>query len=383
MRTNYRAVYVAFDPHPSYKGASTHIYHVCKVLAADHGPMLLLTLKSNLDPIQSEDIHQVCFESDETNVLKRAIAFTQWVYHLLQNQHNLVIGHFRDVWGGLAILRFPHIQSIFEVNGLPSIEMPFRFPAMAETTIEKLASMERYCLEQASNIITPSFTTKACLKQRGCPENKIEVIPNGATIPNARLRPNDLPEKYMVYMGALQPWQGVDVLLKTLRYLEDVDVPLVICSSYTQHHSKLYMKFAEKLGVENRIIWKYQLDKDSLNGILQHALFSVAPLTACSRNIAQGCSPLKILESMACGTPVISTTLPAVEEIIENQVDGMLCRADRPAELARTIRLAVDYPEHTKKLGEQARKKILANFTWKHAQQSLREVYNRVLTFSY
>ena len=384
MRNNYRSVYVAFDPHPSYKGASTHIHHMCEVLAGAHPTLLLLTLKSNQPPIWTEHIHQYCFESDEENILKRATAFMHWVKEILDQQYNLVVGHFRDVWGGMGVLEFPHMRTVFEVNGLPSIELPYRYPYIAGETLHKIMHMEERCLNKATTVITPSYTTKRCLMLRGVEEEKITVIPNGADVPEAVLpHPTDLPDKYMVYMGALQPWQGVDVLLRALRYLQDLPVPLVICSSYTQHHAKPYIKFAEKIGVADKVIWRYQLDKAALNSVLAYALFSVAPLTECSRNLEQGCSPLKILESMACGTPVIASQIPVVEEIISHDEDGILCRADRPAELARTIRIAIDYPERTRQLGERARRKIQQQFTWSDAHRVLQQVYDKVLIFSF
>lgn len=383
MRNDYRYVYIAFDPHPSYKGASTHIHHMCDVLASVHLPLLLLTLKSNLPPVWTEHIHQYCFEVEEENMLKRATAFMHWVKEILDQQYNLTICHFRDIWGGMAVLEFPHLRTVFEVNGFPSIELPYRYPDLAGETLQKIVRMEQRCLDKATVLITPSHTTKLCLLKRGMRDEKITVIPNGAKIPEALPRMKDLPQKYMVYVGALQPWQGVDVLLRALRYLQDLPVPLVICSSYTEHHAKPYVRFAEKIGVSDKVIWKYQLDKATLNSVLMHALFSIAPLTECSRNIEQGCSPLKILESMACGTPVIASQLPAVEEIIENHEDGILCRPDRPAELARTIRIAIDYPERTRQLGEQARRKIRQQFTWSRAHHALQQVYDKVLIFSF
>ncbi|MBL7856325.1 MAG: glycosyltransferase family 4 protein [Cyclobacteriaceae bacterium] len=383
MKTDYRSVYVAFDPHPSYKGASTHIHHFCEVLAKAHPPLLLLTLKSEQQPHWSESMHQYCFESDELNILKRAENFRQWVTEILQVQYNLMIGHFRDIWGGMAVLRFPHIRTIFEVNGLSSIELPYRFPFIAADTLKKIERMEGHCLQHSSTVITPSITTQQCLISRGCPEDKVMVIPNGAIVPPPLLRMENLPEKYMVYVGALQTWQGVDILLKALRYLQDLDVMLVICSSYSAHQTKPYRKFTESLLVADSVVWMYQLGKDDLARVLQHALFSVAPLTECSRNVEQGCSPLKILESMACGTPVIASRLPAVEEIIGHEQDGILCRAGRPAELARTIRVAIDYPEHTAGLGAQAQQKIQEHFTWEKAQQRLQQVYDSIFTFSF
>lgn len=356
---------------------------MCEVLAKVHPPLLLLTLKGSEPPLHTELIQQVVFESDEQNILKRASDFMHWVKEVLDQQYNLVIGHFRDIWGGMAILEFPHIRSVFEVNGLPSIELPYRFPFIAGETLEKVKRIERHCLQKAVAVITPSNITKRCLLAVGCAGQKVTVIHNGALVPSQLPRLPNLPENYFIYVGALQPWQGFDILLKSLRYIQDLPVSLVVCSSYAEHQTRLYRKFSERLEVSDRVFWLYQLDKFSLNSVMQHALFSVAPLTECSRNIEQGCSPLKILESMACSTPVIASELPVVQEIIEHDVDGMLFRAGRPAELARAIRIAVDYPERTAQIGKRAKMKIQQQFTWYQSQQALQGVYNRISAFSF
>jgi len=382
--TSFRSVYVAFDQHPSYKGASTHIHQMCRVLSECCGPTLLLTVKSEEAEIQTDTICQHTFNSDEPNLLKRAKEFSTWVDSQLSLQYNLQIGHFRDVWGGMAILNHPHVTPIFEANGFPSIELPMRYPQMGESTLQKLIGLENYCLRQALQIITPSHSIRQHMVQRGIDSKKIQVLPNGADIPGEVSPHPDLPSQYITYLGAFQPWQGVDVLLRAMRYLEDKkNLTLVLCSSHTEHQVKPFRKFAEKLGIQNQLMWKYQLPKPELQQILKHAALSVAPLTECSRNIEQGCSPLKIFESMACGVPVVASDLPVVREIISPNVNGMLVRAGRPAELARAIRIALDFPEFRNRLGEQARQTILDRFTWTRIQEELRYTYDNIFSYSY
>jgi glycosyltransferase involved in cell wall biosynthesis len=377
-------VYVAFDQHPSYKGASTHIHHMCKVLSECFGPTLLLTVTSDQSPIRTEAIHQLTFDSDEPNLLKRANEFTGWVHDQLNQHYNLLVGHFRDVWGGMAILNHPHITPLYEANGFPSIELPMRYPQLHTDTIQKLIDLENYCLYRAQQIITPSRTIQQHIISRGIASEKIQVLPNGADIPAVAEPHDDLPAKYIVYAGAFQAWQGVDVLLKAMRYLEDKkNLPLVLCSSHTENHIRHFKKFAEKLGIQNQVIWKYQLAKPELQQILQHALVSVAPLIECSRNIEQGCSPLKIFESMACGVPVIASDLPVVREIISANQNGILVRAGRPAELARAIRITIDFPEFRTRLGNNARQTIQNQFTWQSIEHKLHSIYSNIFSYAY
>jgi glycosyltransferase involved in cell wall biosynthesis len=210
----------------------------------------------------------------------------------------------------------------------------------------------------------------------GVSTNKITVIANGADIPEPAPRPPAAPSRYIIYFGALQRWQGIDVLLRAMARLADLDdLCLVICASTRARHAKPYRKLAEKLGVAESVLWLFELDESELAPWRANALISIAPLTECSRNLDQGCSPLKILESMASGVPVIASDLPSVREIITDRVEGRLVRADRPSELAMAIRVLLEYPEHIAQLGENARLRVEREFTWDRAGRELAALY--------
>jgi glycosyltransferase involved in cell wall biosynthesis len=263
---------------------------------------------------------------------------------------------------------------------LTSIELPFAYQNVSPQTIKKLSAQEKFCMENCDHIVTPSQVIREKILSCGIDENKITVIPNGAVIPEKSSKPAEAPARYIIYFGAVQAWQGVDVLLKAFARLADLsDLYLVICSSNHSRRSKLLQKLAKKLGVEERIIWHYGLNETELTPWLQHAEISIAPLTECSRNIEQGCSPLKILESMAAGVPIIASDLPAVREIMKDRLHGRLINPDRPGELARTIRVLLQYPAVLKKMGNTGQQEIRQSFLWEKSLNQLRGVYQDML----
>ena len=218
----------------------------------------------------------------------------------------------------------------------------------------------------------------------GVDESKIRVISNGATIPKAMRKLAGLPDQYIIYFGALQPWQGVDILLKAMQYLQDKpEIKLVICSSHKARLSKPYQKLATRLGIEQQVIWRHKLKKQTLYSILGHAKASIVPLTECNRNLKQGCSPLKIFESMACKVPLIASDIPVVREILEQNRDARLVRPDRPAELARAIRLFIDYPRMGESLAENAFEKLSQNYTWANIDAQLSDFYDKLVESIY
>ncbi|MDN5203664.1 glycosyltransferase [Fulvivirgaceae bacterium BMA10] len=382
MRSNYRSVYIAFDQFPSFKGAATHITQMVSQLQTDFPDTLLLTLPGKtIESVQGSYDH-FPIKVEETNFLKRASLFSHEVNNILSNQYNMIFGHFRDIWGGMAVLNHKHIIPVFEVNGLPSIELPYRYPSISRDTLKKVEALEQTCLLKSELIICPSQTIRKYLEQRGVQAEKIEVVTNGADIPIKNPQAENLPENYMIYFGALQPWQGVDVLIKSLTYLRDKeDFYLVICSSHKEKFARPLKKLAEKLDVSSRIIWKDQLEKNELNVMIQHARFSVAPLIECSRNLKQGCSPLKIFESLANGTPVIASDLPVVREIVVSDVEAKLFRAGRPADLAKCIRILLDNPDFLETLSTNGIEKIRVQFTWEKIRQRMSGIYEKLLVY--
>lgn len=388
LQKSHKALYGAFDIYPSAKGAATHIYHNAQTLFDWKGGGWLSVVGSEkLLPYQQEgNIEITRFSEQIPNYLIRAQAYSQYLHDLLATQPDLEICHFRDHWSGIPVLTHRKRQqkkykTVYEINGLPSIELPYRYPSLSERTLNKMKSLEQLCYQQADYIITPSEVIKNNLVNLGLAPGKITVITNGADVPKTFEKPAEAPSgRYVIYFGALQPWQGFDVLLRAMGYLADYDdLKLVICASTKQKKTRMYHKIIEKAGLTNRVIWQYQLPKKELYNWINGAVFSLAPLKECSRNLEQGCCPLKILESMAIGTPVVASDLPVVREIIANKNLGKLVRADRPAELARAMRIMLDYPEIGQQMSIAGRTHIENNFTWQQKRQELKDFYHKIM----
>lgn len=316
------------------------------------------------------------FTEDVPNFLDRALRFGAWLGRHVERLHP-EIAHFRDPWSGAPIALRPHTYAtVYEVNGLPSIELPSLFPDLGPRTLEKIRRLELDCCAEADLIVTPSHTTAALLERLGVEAAKIAVIPNGADLDAPAPRPGDAPSRYLLYFGAAQSWQGVDTLLRAFARLADFeDLGLVLCASRDSSAWRAYARLAERLGVSDRIVWKYELEEPELARWRQHALVSLAPLTDCERNVTQGCAPLKILESMASGTAVVASDVPPVRELIRDRENGWLVHPERPAELARAIRILLEHPRKARELGEHARRTIEERFTWERSTEALRRAY--------
>jgi len=378
------ALYAAFDLFPSPKGAATHIQEMAAALFEHSCGGMLCVLGDDRLPARIDEGKVVISRWQEQipNFLDRALAFGDHLGSLIEeNGASLRLVHYRDPWCGRAVLqskgRF-RFKTIYEVNGMPSIELRDRY-SLPKDTIKKLFELEQRCLDEADLIITPAAAVRSYLLSRRTPAQKVIVLSNGAEIPSLVSKPPGLPNRYGVYFGALQQWQGVDNLLRAYSMLSDLsEFSLVICSASHRRVAKKYVKLAEKLGIVNRVEWRFGLPRPALHAIVQHAAVSFAPLADCRRNSVQGCCPLKILESFACGVPVIASRLPAVEELVDDNCDGVLIRPDRPAELARAVRMVLEDPARLKTMGAVGKRKIETHYRWEPIRRKLIDIY-RVL----
>ncbi len=382
-----RALYAAFDRFPSSKGAAVHIGHAAATLFERFGPGLLHVLGGpGLPAYQVEsladghEVQVVRFHAPVPNLLERAVAYGDHLARVAAPlAGGLAVVHGRDPWSVAPLLDLaPRPAVVYEVNGLPSVELAETHPSLPARTIERLAALERRCLAAADLVVTPSAVLAGHLPARGASPQRIHVVPNGADLPAVPPpRPPDAPDRYLVYVGALQPWQGLPTALRAFARLRDLDdLALVVCASVPAKRARGLRRLARRLDVDERIRWHHQLPHGEVAAWLAHAEVSLAPLTDCARNVDQGCCPLKVLESMAAGTPIVASDLPVVRELLTDGEHARLVAPDRPAELARAVRVLLEYPDEARRLGTAARAHVAASLTWQHSRRRLQVAYD-------
>ena len=375
---HHQALYASFDRFPSRKGSAVHIDRFARTLFARAGGGLLYVLGGDaLPPYQREgEVEVVRYSRASENYLERALGFSARLEALVDAEGaSIRVAHFRDPWSGMAVVERDLVR-VYEVNGLPSVELPYLHPRIPPDTLERIAEVEQRCLDAAHAVVVPSPVIAAALRRRGVTPERLHVIPNGADLPAATPRPPDAPHRYLLYFGALQPWQGLDTALRALARLADLDdLHLVVCASVHRRKAKPYRKLAARLGVADRVHWRFALPEHELAPWREHALASLAPLRDCARNVAQGCAPLKVLESMASGVPVLASDLPVVRELMQDGRQGLLVAPDRPGELARAVRTLLDFPERFAAMGAAGRARVEERFTWSAAVAALDDLY--------
>lgn len=88
-------------------------------------------------------------------------------------------------------------------------------------------------------------------------------------------------------------------------------------------------------------------------------------------------TPVSLIESMACGVPVVATAVGGVPDIVPKTA-GMLAESNQADELAQHLALLLKDPELRNQLGKGGRIQA-RQFTSERLQQDLRELYSGLL----
>ncbi|MBD2167599.1 glycosyltransferase family 4 protein [Calothrix membranacea FACHB-236] len=384
-----KIAYIAFDTVPAPKGAAIHITAFSIALAAAFEQVQLITVSPTATGIDSQEIYpqvrQTTLPAIGETLIHRVLYFRQLLKAWLQGKRFEVI-QIRSIYEGFPIAR--HKQKycdrlIFEVNGLPSIELKYRYPAVAEDRelLHKLHSQEQICLEAADLIVTPSSVTSEYLQNRGVPAKKISIIPNGVDLKiftNDKLqRTND--KRQIIYFGTLSPWQGVNQAVEALALINrDFPATLKVIGQARDYQIKALKQLALKLGVADKLTILEPMPQTQLVAHIHTCDVILAPLMPSDRNLIQGCCPLKILEGMATGIPVIASDLPVVRELGEDGVHFLLVKPGSAKSIKDAVFSLHNHPELATQLAINARQRIEEYYTWQIAGAALINAYTEL-----
>jgi len=384
-----RVLYTAFDIVPSPKGASTHILHNIRGLVNSQFDVHLITPNDGVLPVEDtiEGARVTRITQDLTqNFLARAVQFGQAVFRHLTLHPEYDVVHYRNIWDGLAIAQNKKLfeyKTLFEVNGLPSIELKYHYPGLDTELLAKVREQEVATLHLSDAIICPSNVTRDYIASLGLSRDRIAVIPNGVS--PSDFSPSPLPARegrvpVLLYVGTLADWQGLEVVIKALpKMLEQEPVHLRIVGRGRSRQRKMLMKHIRKLGVEGSVLVQPAVPHHEVPALIAESDICVAPLGLNDRNVTQGACPIKVLEYMASSRPLIASNMPIVRELVREDVDGLLFSPNDPEDLAHKVLMLLDDVELSKRLADSATERALTKFTWHESQKKLVKVYEKLL----
>jgi glycogen(starch) synthase len=115
--------------------------------------------------------------------------------------------------------------------------------------------------------------------------------------------------------------------------------------------------------MSDRVVFRGWLKRDHLPAVYEQADVFVLP----SRDEGM---PNAMLEAMAAGLPVIGSKISGLDEVVIDGETGLLVPVEDTDALTHALRTVIEDRDYTFKLGQAARERVAAQFSWAHAAES-------------
>ena len=204
----------------------------------------------------------------------------------------------------------------------------------------------------ASHLLVASTFTKNSLIEHGTPAEHITVVPYGVDLKRFHPATNDQrtggPLR-LLFVGRINQRKGIKYLLEALRLLQNVDVELTICGRVVDD-LQLFRPFQDRVKIRPSV------SGPELIRAYQDADLFVFP------SVAEGFGQV-LLEALASGLPILSTTHTAAPDLIDDGVEGFIVGPRRPDLLAERIAWAASHRVELREMATRARQRA-EQFTW-------------------
>lgn len=259
----------------------------------------------------------------------------------------------------LSFIRFP---ALFRPSNRLYLSV---FARLSARKARRLIAVSRHAASEARRLL-------------GVPREQIDVVHNGvdrgfrplpAQAVEAFRSHKHLPERYLLHVGTLEPRKNLIRLVEAFDRACDDSMSLVLAGGKGWYYNEVFAK-VEELQLGNRVAFAGYVPDGELPLLYNGAFSLVYP------SLYEGFG-LPILEALACGTPVLTSTSSSLPEVAG---DAALVVDPRDVDdIARGIRqLMVDDT-----LREELRERGLARaqqFSWQRTAQETARVYGRILS---
>jgi len=245
----------------------------------------------------------------------------------------------------------------------------------------------RHGLGRAKRIITVSQATRRDLVRLiGLPADRIEIVPNAIddlfleqdSEPDCRLTLERYQVDYpfLLYAGNIQPQKNLPRLVEAFAVVQAEleqhphyrDLRLIIIGDYLTAHAAL-RRSVIRSRVQHKVRFLGFVPVETLRIFYRTAEAFVFP------SLYEGFG-LPPLEAMAQGTPVITSNVSSLPEVVGDA--AILVNPEHVFEIARGIRQALLDSELRRRLVERGREQV-ARFSWDRAADRILELYREVV----
>ena len=258
---------------------------------------------------------------------------------------------------------------------LPDLVSTAHAPSAAK--LARLAMRESFVWRHADGYVTITNGLASAHTARFGGRARVAVVPDGARlVPPGTGHPRTVALVTVAYAGHLYAWKGVDVLLDAIARVPEVR-GLIIGGQEQEPDLARLRTLASRLGIESRVTFTGLLPPSAVAGALVQADILALPNPA-SAISTHSTSPLKLFEYMAAGKAIVASNLPAIREVLTDEITALLVTPGNPDALAAGIlRLAGDSGLRGR-LADAALQAV-AEYSWDRRAERLEALFTEVL----
>jgi glycosyltransferase involved in cell wall biosynthesis len=174
----------------------------------------------------------------------------------------------------------------------------------------------------------------------------------------------------VAYLGLLNRYQGLDLLLEAIQLLSDAGVAAHFL--IMGFPDAAYRQRSQELGIADRITFTGRVDYGQAPRLLSAADCAVSPKISLTE--ANG----KLFNYLACGLPTVVFETPVNREILGD--DGVYAAFGDASALAMAIRLLLADSERLADLGRRSRERAVTEHSWAKRGEQLEGIYARMMS---
>ena len=291
----------------------------------------------------------------------------------------------------VALCKLLKIPTIVEVNGLVMDELKVSpdSKSFAYRVFSCLAlRSERFNYRHCDRIVSVTDKLKdELVRLYSVPAEKVLVINNGANTEifkpmnqkNSRDRLGlDGSKKYVCFVGHLAAWQGVEFLIYSSPLILEKcpDVHFLVVGDGVMKDKLL--EIASKMGLSDKFTFTGRVPYEDVPLYINAADICVAPFIK-ERNSKIGLSALKTYEYLACGKPIVASSISGVKDLIDLSGGGISVTPEDPGELANAVVKLISDQKTRNMMGEQGRRYVVENHSWDGVARKILDICDDIV----
>ena len=276
---------------------------------------------------------------------------------------------------------------VVEVNGLAPVEM--KINNVSGGWIAFVTLMERIIYKMADQMVVPSSLIRDYICQHyGVRKDSILVVSNGANPEFSR--PMDKFEcrkqlgldpkgDYLVFVGSLKQWHGIDRLMPLIPALveDNPDLRLLIVGDGAKKESM--QQWINENQMVHHIILAGRVSFERVPIYINAGDICLAPYFEEQLNDT-GISPLKIFEYMACARPIITNPVGGLDNLFHEHEMGVMIHSMEPEDWKTPIKELLADSERMKSLGENGYQAVTTHYSWEAICKKIESILEQLIT---